>query len=255
MKAIFGKAKKRLAAACSEVPALCELCKVAVRLTAKAVTKQDATSDKSAFAELRAKTKNAQIAFGLVLVLFVGLCITPFCSVGCTPKGGIYEINGEMVNLSKVASVKTEMRIHLKYVKDSYDWKNRMEHIHCGGMSEWIHNSLENRDAYEIGPVPITDINVMKIKDALKRCKKKEEALNKWIEADNKEPCPVGEKRTAFEKCEGYIANRCKAYACIEFDGHRVELDNDVKDWSWDSLESMVDGWLKTTEEIKRRLR
>lgn len=255
MKTILEKVKKWLASVRVELSAFCELGRTAVRLVVKAVTKKDATAEKSAFAELRAKTKNAQIAFGLVLVLLVGLCITPFCPVGCTPKGGIYEINGEMVNLSKVTSVKTEMGMHLKYVKDTYDWKNRMEHIHCGGMSEWIHNSLENRDAYEIGPVPITDINVMKIKNALKLCKKKQEALNKWIEADNKEPCPVGENRTAFEKCEGYIANRCKAYAYIEFDGHRVELNNDVKDWNWNSLESMVDGWLKTTEEIKRRLR
>lgn len=68
MKTILEKVRKWLAAFLSEMPAFCELCKVVVRLIAKSVKKQDASADKSAFAELCAKTKNAQVAFEIAFI-------------------------------------------------------------------------------------------------------------------------------------------------------------------------------------------
>ena len=73
MKTILEKVRKWLAAFLSEMPAFCELCKVVVRLIAKSVKKQDATADKSAFAELCAKSKNAQVAFGGALIVLVAV--------------------------------------------------------------------------------------------------------------------------------------------------------------------------------------
>lgn len=95
MKTILEKTKKWLTAVCSEVTALCELCKVAVRLTAKALTKQDATADKSAFAELRAKTKNAQIAFGGVLIALVSVLFMRGCG-DSQPQGGLIHADADM---------------------------------------------------------------------------------------------------------------------------------------------------------------
>ena len=71
MKTILEKAKKWFAASLSEVPAFRELCKVVVRLITKSVKKEDASADKFAFDELRAKTKNAQIAVGGALIVLV----------------------------------------------------------------------------------------------------------------------------------------------------------------------------------------
>ena len=73
MKTILEKVRKWLAAFLSEMSAFCELCKVVVRLIAKSVKKQDASADKSAFAELCAKTKNAQVAFGGALIVLVAV--------------------------------------------------------------------------------------------------------------------------------------------------------------------------------------
>ena len=82
MKTILEKVKKWFASVRSEIPAFCKLCKVTISLIAKTVKKQDASIDKSAFAELRTKTLNAQIAFGgivvaILLVLLMRGCGNP----------------------------------------------------------------------------------------------------------------------------------------------------------------------------------
>ena len=87
MKTILEKVKKWFASVRSEIPAFCKLCKVTISLIAKTVKKQDASIDKSAFAELRTKMLNAQIAFGGVLVILTAIVFARGCghnhSTGC----------------------------------------------------------------------------------------------------------------------------------------------------------------------------
>lgn len=69
MKVILEKIRKRLVAVCAEIPAFCELTKVTLRLASKTVKKQDVAPEKVAFAELRAKTKNVQVALVALAVI------------------------------------------------------------------------------------------------------------------------------------------------------------------------------------------
>lgn len=87
MKTILEKVKKWFASVHSEAPAFCKLCKVTICLITKTIQKQDTSVDKSAFAELRTKTPNAQIAFGGVLVILMAIVFARGCrhnhSTGC----------------------------------------------------------------------------------------------------------------------------------------------------------------------------
>lgn len=79
MEQVIHKAKAWLVKVVAEVPDFCELCKTAVLLLIKSIKKENALMEKTALSELRAKTKNAQVAFGgigvvIVLVLLVCTC-------------------------------------------------------------------------------------------------------------------------------------------------------------------------------------
>ena len=79
MKTILEKAKKWFASVHSEVPAFCKLCKVTIFLITKTIKKKDTSVDKSAFAELRTKTPNAQIAFGGIVVAILLVLLMRGC--------------------------------------------------------------------------------------------------------------------------------------------------------------------------------
>ena len=71
MNRVVEKAKAWLATVGAETSDFCKLCTTALRLSIKAVKKQDVSAEKPAMHELRAKTKNAQIAFGVIAALLV----------------------------------------------------------------------------------------------------------------------------------------------------------------------------------------
>jgi len=79
MKTILEKVKKWLASVRFEIPAFCELCRTATRLLVKTVKKQDSAIEKSAIQELRTKTKNAQVAFGGILLTVLAICFLRGC--------------------------------------------------------------------------------------------------------------------------------------------------------------------------------
>lgn len=79
MSRVIEKAKAWLAAVGAETPDFCKLCTTALRLSIKAVKKQDVSAEKPVMRELRAKTKNAQIAFGGMLVVFITVILMRGC--------------------------------------------------------------------------------------------------------------------------------------------------------------------------------
>ena len=79
MKHTISKVKVWLAKAVAETPGFCKLCKTMVLLLIKSIKKENALTEKTALLGLRAKTKNAQVAFGgvgvaIVLVLLIRAC-------------------------------------------------------------------------------------------------------------------------------------------------------------------------------------
>ena len=63
MKHTISKVKVWLAKAVAETPGFCKLCKTMVLLLIKSIKKENALTEKTELPELRAKTKNAQVAF------------------------------------------------------------------------------------------------------------------------------------------------------------------------------------------------
>lgn len=95
MKTILEKAKKWLASVRFEIPAFCELCRTVTRLVVKTVKKEDSAIEKSAIQELRTRTKNAQIAFGGILVVLTSIMFIRGCG-NSQPQSGIIHADGDL---------------------------------------------------------------------------------------------------------------------------------------------------------------
>ena len=96
MKTILEKVKKWFASVHSEIPAFCELCRTTTRLVVKTTKKRDTAIEKSAIKELRTKSKNAQIAFGGILLTVLAICFLRGCGDSKQPSSSHWVKNGNV---------------------------------------------------------------------------------------------------------------------------------------------------------------